>query len=101
MSTKQENSVIEKVDITLPEFYKVVMHNDDTTSLELVVMILTSVFEMDVQKAIEKAMEAHSSGSAVIGSFVKSKAEKLKAQGMQYARTYGYEQFTLTIEKDT
>ena len=52
-----ENGIItsnkEKVKVKKPKHYKVVMHNDDFTTMEFVVDVLMTVFNKDLNKSDE------------------------------------------------
>lgn len=69
MSTDAE--VSEKITVALqpPKMWKVVILNDDTTPMELVIVILESIFKYDEAAAKAITLEIHNSGSAVAGVF--------------------------------
>jgi len=46
---------------TMP-MYKVIMHNDDVTTMEFVVAVLTGIFRKEAEQAIKITMEIHKSG---------------------------------------
>lgn len=58
-----------------PLLYKVIMHNDDFTSMEFVVGVLEFFFSMERAKAINVMFEIHTAGKAVCGIFTKDVAE--------------------------
>lgn len=51
------------------ERYKVIMHNDDVTTMEFVVMVLTDVFYKSEEEAERLMLEIHYNGSAVVGKY--------------------------------
>ncbi len=58
-----------------PPLYKVLLHNDDFTSMEFVVFVLMSVFHKDEQVAQHIMMEVHHKGVGVAGVFTFEIAE--------------------------
>ena len=55
--------------VSPPSMYAVILHNDDYTTFEFVVGILTGIFGMDVSEAISLTTEIHNKGSAVCGVY--------------------------------
>jgi ATP-dependent Clp protease adaptor protein ClpS len=52
-----------------PPLYRVLLHNDDYTTMEFVVWILQSVFNMPVDQAIQVMLNVHVQGVGVAGIF--------------------------------
>lgn len=69
-----------------PPKYNVIILNDDFTSMNFVVFILTNVFKHSEEKAFSIMMEIHENGSAIAGCYSKEIAETKKALTMDYAR---------------
>lgn len=46
--------------------YAVVLHNDDTNTMEFVVSVLRKVFGYTVEKCVELMLEAHQKGKAAV-----------------------------------
>jgi ATP-dependent Clp protease adaptor protein ClpS len=46
--------------------YAVILHNDDTNSMDFVVMVLRKVFGYTVEKCVELMLEAHKKGKAAV-----------------------------------
>lgn len=46
--------------------YAVILHNDDTNTMDFVVTVLRKVFGYTVEKCVELMMEAHEKGRAVV-----------------------------------
>lgn len=55
--------------IGTPKQYKVVMHNDDFTTMEFVVKVLKSVFFKSDVEAESLMLAIHKSGKAVVGVY--------------------------------
>ena len=55
--------------------YKVLLHNDDYTSMEFVVYLLESVFHHDQASATRIMLHIHTSGIGVAGVYTREIAE--------------------------
>ena len=66
--------------ISEPRNFKVVIHNDDFTTMEFVVMLLRTIFSYSNDKAETLMLKVHNSGKAIIGIYsydiANSKANK-------------------------
>lgn len=82
--------LVHKEEIQEPNFYQVVIQNDDFTPMEFVVSILEKFFYMDRRKAVEKMLEAHVKGSTVCGLFSKDIAESKIVQVKMYAELHDH-----------
>ncbi len=58
-----------------PPMYKVLLHNDDYTTMEFVVEILQKVFHKTVAEATRIMLLIHKSGMGVCGVFTEDVAE--------------------------
>jgi ATP-dependent Clp protease adaptor protein ClpS len=59
----------------LPPQYKVILHNDDYTTMEFVVEILIIVFGKPLEKATQTMLNIHHKGNAVCGIYTREIAE--------------------------
>jgi ATP-dependent Clp protease adaptor protein ClpS len=62
-------------DIDEPSRFKVLLHNDDYTTMDFVVMILQSVFNKDLETATEIMLNVHKKGVGVAGIYSRDVAE--------------------------
>lgn len=73
----------EITDIREPEKYNVLIHNDDFTTMDLVVYILEHVFFKSKSEALALMLKVHHSEKAVVGTYTydiaRSKADKATA----------------------
>lgn len=62
-------------DIQEPKLYKVIMHNDNVTTMDFVVQILVDVFHKSVEDASEIMMKIHTQGQEICGIYPREIAE--------------------------
>ena len=58
-----------------PSMYKVILHNDDYTTMEFVVEILMMVFGKTLEKATEIMLNVHHNGQGICGLYTREIAE--------------------------
>jgi len=58
-----------------PIMYKVLLHNDDYTTMEFVVEILMTVFGKSLEKATQMMLNVHNKGKEICGIFPRQIAE--------------------------
>jgi ATP-dependent Clp protease adaptor protein ClpS len=58
-----------------PPLFKVLLHNDDYTTMEFVVWVLESVFNMEEQQAFQVMLNVHVKGIGVAGVYSQEIAE--------------------------
>ena len=59
----------ERVKFKKPSKYKVILLNDNYTTVDFVLMVLTQIFNYNLVEAQEKAAEIHNKGKSTIGEF--------------------------------
>jgi len=95
------SKVIERTNIKIeePRKYKVIMHNDDFTTMEFVVAILNIIFNKSLEKANKIMMEVHKSGKGIAGIYPYDIAISKANKAMIMAKEEGFP-FKLTVEED-
>ena len=73
--TESDSGVKEKVRVKEPSMYKVILLNDDYTSMEFVVHVLESVFHKSSDEAHRVMLAVHQQGSGLAGVYTKEVAE--------------------------
>jgi ATP-dependent Clp protease adaptor protein ClpS len=73
-----------------PKRYKVLLHNDDYTTMEFVIWILQQVFHHDEATALRIMLHVHHNGHGVAGSYPREVAESRIAQVDSLARQHEY-----------
>ena len=99
--SKQQSNIKERSHIWLkePDMYKVIMHNDDFTTMEFVVQMLRQVFFKDQATAETLMLTVHREGQATIGLYTYDMAVSKCQKAMRMAREQGFP-FKLTYEPD-
>ncbi|RKS87799.1 ATP-dependent Clp protease adaptor protein ClpS [Orbus hercynius] len=96
-----QQSVFEKLKvkhITPPAQYRVILHNDDYTTMDFVIDVLMRFFGHDENQATQIMFAVHQQGKGVCGIYCAEIAETKVFQVTQYAKEH---QFPLkcTMEK--
>ncbi len=73
-----------------PPLYRVLLHNDDYTTKEFVVMILMGIFHKSEGEANDVMLRVHLSGIGVAGVYPFEVAETKVQKTMTLARRYEY-----------
>ncbi|MBX3182045.1 MAG: ATP-dependent Clp protease adapter ClpS [Polyangiaceae bacterium] len=73
-----------------PRRFNVVFHNDDYTTMEFVVHVLTRFFHKSETEATQIMLQIHYKGYGIVGVFTRDVAETKVAQVMGYAREHGH-----------
>lgn len=99
METKA--NIIEKADlkIKIPKKFMVIMHNDDFTTMEFVVAILSDIFNKNIEEANKIMMEVHKNGKGVAGVYPYDIAISKASKAMTIAKEEGFP-FRLTVEEE-
>lgn len=71
----EDIAVAEKIEIKEPSQYNVVVHNNDETSYEEVVYIVSKAFEITEDEAYEIAKRVDTAGRGICGTYSKEIAE--------------------------
>lgn len=90
--TKRQGGVAlqERPKTKKPPLYKVLLHNDDYTTREFVVMILQQIFHHSEQEATRIMMHVHNNGVGVAGVYPYEIAETKVAKTLAIARRFEY-----------
>jgi ATP-dependent Clp protease adaptor protein ClpS len=81
-----------------PPLFKVLLHNDDYTTMDFVVHVLESVFNLPEDQAIQIMLNVHVKGIGVAGVYTYEVAEMKVAKTTAMAREHEFP-LLCTIEK--
>jgi ATP-dependent Clp protease adaptor protein ClpS len=85
-------------DLKEPAMYRVLLHNDDYTTMEFVVQVLMLVFHKSVEQATHIMLNVHKRGTGMCGVFTYEVAETKVATVTRLARENGHP-LKCTMEK--
>ena len=98
MSVQGETREKIRIDIREPRHYKVIMHNDDFTSMDFVVEILMDIFHKNETEAERLMLTVHESGSAAVGVYPYDIALTKVQAASRWAKEEGFP-FRMTVEE--
>ena len=85
-----EPGVYMEDEVREPRKYKVLLHNDDYTTMEFVVKVLKTVFSKTEAEAMDIMLRVHNEGVGVCGIFTTEVAETKVALVRQMAARDGF-----------
>jgi ATP-dependent Clp protease adaptor protein ClpS len=84
---KIEEEVQSDIALEEPKMYRVLLHNDDYTTMDFVVRILRNVFHKTEHESEQIMLDVHKKGKGVCGIYTleiaKTKVEQVKALARQ------------------
>jgi ATP-dependent Clp protease adaptor protein ClpS len=86
----EKSDVLERERLDKPPKYKVLLLNDDFTSMEFVVFVLMQVFRHSQASATRVMLHIHNSGVGVAGIYSREVAETRIAQVEKVAKEAGH-----------
>jgi ATP-dependent Clp protease adaptor protein ClpS len=88
-----------KKKVQKPPLYKVLLHNDDYTTMEFVVEVLKTVFHHPEPQALQIMHHDHHNGVGLAGTYPREIAETKAEKAMSLARTAEYP-LLITVEAE-
>ncbi len=88
MSLKEKTKSSTK--LKQPPLFKVILLNDDYTSMDFVVDVLITIFHKEVEEAIDIMFSVHEKGRGVCGIYTKEIAETKVMQVSDLANEYEF-----------
>ena len=79
-----------KHELKEPSLYRVILVNDDYTTMDFVVAVLENIFRRTPAEAAQIMLSVHNRGQGVAGIYAKEIAEAKVEQVHQKARASGY-----------
>jgi ATP-dependent Clp protease adaptor protein ClpS len=96
--TKEDTDVKSRQDVSEPSMYKVLLHNDDYTTMEFVVQVLMLVFHKPIETATQIMLNVHQQGIGMCGLYTYEVAETKVETVIRMARENGHP-LKCTMEK--
>lgn len=93
MPTKQNSNTVlapERAKTKPPGMYKVILFNDDYTTMEFVIEVLQRFFSCDFERAQQIMLKVHIEGLAVCGIYSRDVAESKINQVAEFAQQHGH-----------
>jgi len=90
-----EIEVIEKIDETIkvqiPKMYKVILHNDDKTTFDFVIAVLTRIFHKTSEEAVKITEAVHVTGQGIAGApYTHEVAEEKTLETISFSRANNF-----------
>ena len=82
--------VEERRKASVPKRFKVLLFNDDYTTMEFVVEVLEAVFRKSPAEAVQLMLKVHKEGQATAGVYPRDVAETKVLEVHEIARSAGY-----------
>ena len=90
-SRYEESAVAESAEkVDQPPLYKVLLHNDDYTTMDFVVWVLQSIFTMPEEQAIQVMLNVHMMGIGTAGIYTYEIAEMKVEKTTSAAREHEF-----------
>jgi len=98
---ENEDAVVSesKEELKNPPLYKVLIHNDDFTTMEFVVHVLTEVFNRAESDAFRIMLQVHVEGVGVAGVFTYEIAQMKAEKATNLAQTHEFP-LLFTVEEE-
>lgn len=89
-SFEEQKQVRDKEEVKEPSLYKVLLHNDDYTTMDFVIMILETVFNKDTTEATRIMLNVHNQGIGIAGVYTREIGESKISVVQKMARKNQY-----------
>jgi ATP-dependent Clp protease adaptor protein ClpS len=83
-----------------PELYKVVMLNDNFTSMDFVIAVLQNIFDKNDEEAENIMMQVHQEGKGIAGVYVEDIAITKANMTIDFAKQNNFNAFKVLVEKE-
>lgn len=87
---ENDTETVQEEEIKEPERFRVLLHNDDYTTMDFVVAVLRSIFNKTLPEATSIMMKVHNQGIGECGVYTQEIAESKVHMVRHEARMAGY-----------
>ncbi len=88
--SNSDSLVKERSKVKPPKMYKVLMHNDDYTTMDFVIHVLKRFFNKNQEEATGIMLKVHEEGMGICGIFTYEVAESKTVKVNRYSREKGH-----------
>ena len=89
--TDIKEDISEETKVRIPNMYKVILHNDNTTTVEFVIHVLVRIFHKSIDDAMVLTQTIHETGIGIAGApYTKEIAEEKTLETLASARANGF-----------
>lgn len=92
--SSEDTTVREKTNLSsiFDEFkkWKVIFYNDNTTTVDFVILVLQEIFGYNEKDAEEMTQKIHTNGKEVVGLYIYEVAEQKASETLYLASHYGF-----------
>lgn len=83
-------ALADEVKVQEPKMYKVLLHNDDYTTMEFVIHVLQKFFKKSYDEAHAIMLKVHHDGLGICGIYTHEVAESKSSKVNKYSRNKGH-----------
>lgn len=83
-------AIIEKISMAPPRMWNVILHNDDVTTMEFVVLVLMQIFHKSFEEAQDIMMNIHDYGKGTVGAYSYEVAVTKRDDTHKAAKTHSF-----------
>ncbi len=99
MSSDTEFAEETIISVDVPKHWKVLLLNDDVTTMEIVIYMLINIFNQSTEQAKAIMLEVHHKGAGIAGVYPHEIAEQKSADATAFARANA-SPLVIKIEED-
>ena len=96
---RSESGIALEEELKEPSMFRVILHNDDYTTMDFVVKVLVEVFHKTEEESVAIMMSVHQKGTGVCGVYPREIAEFRVGQVTRRAQLAGFP-LLCTMEKE-
>lgn len=86
MATKLHYEIDEEIELQVPKKYKVILLNDNYSTVDFVIQVLMQIFKKNLEEATTITMNIHEQGKGICGIYTYEIAQTKVAQVKANAR---------------